>query len=154
MGPGRLTQVSGRQKLTHHRFEVQNRGAIDRIQTLQNNLPAVATDEAGNRHTEPVRAILASLRKNANLRPGGVATWMAGTTLNLIHWHAVKQKNHLDMREIFNAIQGIGAEFRAKFDSRLDVAPAIIARIIAWAANISNGFHSNHKKKMGYEFAP
>jgi hypothetical protein len=71
---------------------------------------------------------------------------MSGTALDAILRNAVEEEDHFNMRKCLDASEGFWAKFRAKLNSRLNLAPAVITRVVARAAYKTDWLQCDHRR--------
>lgn len=116
-----------REKFPHHRFDVQNRSPIDRVQTTDHDGPVLAAYQPGHAHSDSIRAVFSPLGKNTHLGPVRIVSWMTGPRLNPDLGHTIKMKHDFHMGKRFNPGERVTRNVGTKLNSRLHRAPIIIA---------------------------
>src|SRR5258706_7081362 len=78
--PRWLHHNAARQELAHHRLQVQDRRAVDGIETLDLQPCALDPQQAADGRSQSIGAVPAPLRKDAGQRPGKIAARVPFTT--------------------------------------------------------------------------
>src|SRR5262245_22658569 len=100
MRPRRLSHFLARQKFDHHGFDVDYRRTVDRIEFGHEDPCAFDFNDSTDRSSYTIRAVLSSLRKDANGGQLRVVSGMAGTINNLYRLDLVEKEHHLDMGKV------------------------------------------------------
>src|SRR5580692_12690579 len=97
--PHGLSDTAARGELAHVRLDVEHRGAVDGVETLDVNAHALDAQQPAARHAQAIGARLAPLGEDADERPVGATPGMPRRRLDRALRHAVEEVHYLEVRE-------------------------------------------------------
>jgi ubiquinone/menaquinone biosynthesis C-methylase UbiE len=124
--PRRLTHGRARQELLHDRLDVDHGCALDRVELGDAQATVGAADDAHDRRADAVRAVLATLREDADLRPRGVVARVAAARDDLLGRHAIEDVEDLGVREVLDAVEARRIHAGGELDHRRAAAPVVV----------------------------
>src|SRR4029078_13309911 len=98
--------------------------------------------QLAHRGADPVRARLAALGENADLRPVGVAARVASSELDTVGVDTVEHEHDLDVREAEQALDCLRADHReGEIDRSVHAVPVVVDRFRAVVVNHADRGH-------------
>jgi hypothetical protein len=126
MRPTWLPNLLAREELNHDRLNIEHRRSIDCIEFGDEKLATFYPNNATNGAADSIGAILASLSEDANGWPGHIVPWVACTRDNFRRLDLVKDEQDLNVRELREALQGVGRELFGEYDARFLSTPEVV----------------------------
>ena len=142
--PVRLAHRLARQKLLHDRLDVEHWRIVDGVQLGDVQDVVLASENAHDGTADAIGAVLAALRKDADLGPGRVVPRMAGAVDDLVWVDAIEAEDDLRVREFLDPRQRVGFDGIGQDDLRVEPAPLVVFSCRARAAYATDRFHLDH----------
>ena len=99
-------------ELSDHGLDVDHGRAVDRVQPFDVQPRTFDTQHAADSHAEPVGAVLSPLRQDAGQRPIFAASWVAGTSFDLLIGNPVEQEDDFGVAERIQPHQRVHSNLR------------------------------------------
>ena len=128
--PRWLGDFAARQELVHHRFQIDHRSAVDRVQSLDLDRQPTDGHQSAGRDADPVRPHLRPLGQDADRRPVGIAPRVPRAGLDRGVIDLVEDEDDLDVREAIEPGDRVRPHpIRVEHDLDRDVPSSSIASL-------------------------
>lgn len=108
LGPAWLAHITARKEALHHRLQVERGRAVDCVEAGEVECQPLDAVDPRDGGAEPVGAVLAALREDADLGSVDAAARAARAGFDLRLGNLVEQVDHLDMAEPGEASERFG----------------------------------------------
>ncbi len=123
-------------------LDVEDRGAVDRVQVLHVQIEAVHLDQAATRYTEPVEPAHVAVPEGADLGPGGVVARTTCAEVQVVGVGQMETEDDLQVREVLQPLRGVRGEARViDTDDGPCAAPEVVGRLLPSTHHVGQRLH-------------